>query len=742
MMIHVIVDREYMAAKMFALWLVALVQVAGQLPAARITAILPLGSEVGSEEEVQVYGTDLDGPLELRFSHPGITAELSNPEKHRFLVRVSSDVPVGVYDVRFVGALGCSNPRLFAVSSLVESLSSGKNTSLEKASNLEENTVVNGATVARQSIWFKMSAIKGQRLFLRVTAAALDSRMNPVMYLRDHDGKRLARATTGGLIDYTAASDAEYFVQIHDATYGGGVDYYFRLERTSGPHVDFVFPPMVERSDSAEVTLYGRNLPDGVNSQYKSLDGRELEQITIKISDLVRGDRPGGVLLPSASAAIDGGVFRLFNDGMTSNPFFIGLFDEKSQGLEQGDNETYSKAQPISAPGLVCGRFFPIGDVDFFRFSIQKGEIYWLNIYSQRLGNKTNPYITTRLVRVDKNGKEIMGESKEFYEMKDNPGGHEFNVSNRDVSWRFQAGHDGYCLVSLRDLFNHAEADLARGYALALIRERPNFRILAHPRTVSLTLRKTKAIQLMVAHLRNGATLPIQMVVLREGGFNGPIEVTAQGLPDGVILHPCVIKAGQKNATALISAIKPTTSFVGDIRFVGTAEIDGIEVKRQGLATVTTHPVGDYDKEPVFSRLTKSCALSVNIEDVEPIQVTAVGNGPFTGLANGNLKIPLKINRTGEYNEAIKFKVYGMSQLQKLPELSISNEQGEATLEIDLAKFKVPAGSYTIQLGSTIKGKYQFPPLNEKKTDKKKDVTFQLISPPIIIEVKPVPKPE
>jgi hypothetical protein len=31
--------------------------------------------------------------------------------------------------------------------------------------------------------------------------------------------------------------------------------------------------------------------------------------------------------------------------------------------------------------------------------------------------------------------------------------------------------------------------------------------------------------------------------------------------------------------------------------------------------------------------------------------------------------------------------------------------------------------------------------LNGKKTDKKKDVTFQSFSPPIVVEVKPAPEP-
>ena len=719
----------------------AVAQAIGQLPTARMTAIFPMGCQIGAEVEVQVRGADLDGATGLRFSHPGISAEMTNVGERKFKVRVAGKVPAGVYEARFAGALGFTNPRPFVVSSLVEVLSPDGNTTRETAISLGVNSVVNGTAVSRQSVWFKVAAIMGQRLLLRVSAAALDSRLNPVVLLRDSAGERLARGNDAGLIDYTPAADGECLIQIHDASYGGGTEYFFRLENSAGPHVDFVSPPVVSSFTGSEVTLYGRNLPGSKPSGLKAVDGLSLEQLTVKISELIHGDRPGGVLLPAATVVLDGGVFRLAKGKIASNPFFVGLIEGKSPAIEQGDNETADRAQTIPTPGLVAGRFFPARDVDCFRFPIKKDEVYWLEVFSQRLGKKTNPYVTAQLIGVAKDGKESPEPAKEFYEIKDNPGGREFNIANRDVSWRFQAKSDGYCRVIARDLFNQVEDDPGRGYVVTLNRERPGFRLLAHPRTVPSALGSTKAIELMVTHLRKGTTLPVQIIALREGDFNGPIRISIEGLPEGVNLHPCEIRARQKSATAFLTATEPAASFTGNIRFVGKAVIGDREVAQVARPTATVHRVGDYDKEPVFSRLAKGSALSVNVDDTEPIQVTVVGDDPFTGLINGKLTIPLKFKRTGEYNEKINFKIYGISQLQKFPELAVNKDQTEASLEIDLAKFKVPAGQHTFQLAATIKGKYQFPPLNGKKTDKKKDVTFQSFSPPIVVEVKPAPEP-
>ena len=736
-----ILNRQHRRATFVAFSCFALGQALGQLPTARMTAIFPMGCQAGAEAEVQVHGADLDGATGLRFSHPGISAEATNAGERKFKVRVAADVPAGVYEARFAGALGLSNPRLFAVGTLSESVSPPSNISRETAFALAENSVVNGTAVSRKSVWFKVAARKGQRLLLGVSAAALDSRLNPVVLLRDSAGQRLARGNDAGLIDHTAAVDGDCLIQIHDATYGGGTEHFFRLENSDGPHIDFISPQVVSSFTDSDVTLYGRKLPGSKPSGLKAADGVSLEQLTVNFSELIHGDRPGGVLLPPATVALDGRVFRLAKGKIASNPFFVGLCEGKSLVMEQGDNETADRAQEIPSPGLVAGRFFPARDVDCFRFPIRKDEVYWLDVFSQRLGNKTNPYVTAQLIAVAKDGKESPGSVKEFYEIKDNPGGRAFNVANRDVSWRFQAKSDGYCRVIASDLFNQAADDPGRGYVVALNREHPGFRLLTHPRTVPSALGSGKAIELMVTHLRKGTTLPAQMIALREGNFNGAIRISVEGLPEGVKLHPCEIKAGQKSATAYLTAVDPPASFNGNIRFVGKATIGDREVAQVARPTATLHRVGDYDKEPVFSRLAKGSALSVNVDDTEPIQVRAVGDDPFTGLANGKLNIPLKFIRTGEYNEKVTFKVYGISQLQKFPGLAVNKDQTEASLEIDLAKFKVPVGLHTIQLAATIKGKYQFPPLGGKKTDKKKDVTFQSISPPIVMEIKPAPKP-
>ena len=716
-----------------------LTQAVGQLPAAHITALFPLGCPIGGEVEIQVRGSDLDGAKAMHFSHPGISAKLTNSADRKFKVQVTEEVPIGVYEARLSGVLGLSNSRLFVVSSLAEIQSAGKNTGKETALTLTEDTVVNAVSVAKQSLWYRVKAKKGQRLMLRASASSLDSRMKPVMTLRGGTGERLAKGNSNGLIDYTVRMGGDFYIQVHDLTFNGGTEYFYRLENLIAPHVDFVMPPIVPSFDNSVVTLYGRNLPGSEPAGLKAVDGQEIERLVVNLSKLSRSERPGGVCLPPASAVVNGGVFRLTNGKTASNPFFIGQCGDSSLRLELESVNTETHPQNVSVSTLVAGAFFPARDIDHFKLPVKKAQVYWLKVFSDQLGYKTNPYITAQLVGVAGDGKETADPAKEFYDLKGNPGGRKFNVTNRDMSWRFEPKEDGYCRVTLRDLFNQTTNDPSKGYVMTLRREEPDFRLVAHPETVSGNDNKKKSIELMVTHLRKGGTRPVRIVALREGNYNGPITITAKGLPEGIMLHPCEIKSGENSSTAFLTAHRCKETYAGNIQFEGKAKIGDRIVVRTALYAVTIYRVGDYEKEPVITRFSKEYAISVNADDPEPIQLTFNGDNRFTGLASSKINIPLTIKRISGYNETIKLNVIGVKQLVKFKGIELAKEQTEAKLEIDLAKYKIPPGIHSINLAATVKGKYKFPSINGNITEKHRDVAYQTISPPVEIEVKANP---
>src|ERR1043166_4122383 len=101
--------------------------------------------------------------------------------------------------------------------------------------------------------------------------------MEPSLLLFDPNEHELERSRHGELLDFTAPANAEFILKVHDTTFRGGDEFFYRLTIGTGPQIDFVLPPAIETGRRAKITAYGRNLPDHTRSGFKS-GGIVLEQ--------------------------------------------------------------------------------------------------------------------------------------------------------------------------------------------------------------------------------------------------------------------------------------------------------------------------------------------------------------------------------------------------------------------------------------------------------------------------------
>ena len=91
-------------------------------------------------------------------------------------------------------------------------------------------------------------------------------------------------------------------------------------------------------------------------------------------------------------ATLDGFEYRLDDARRrlesTLDRLHIGRRDE-----EQEPNDDPNKPQSISVPCTFVGRYSPRGDYDWISFDAKKGDAYWVEAISQRLGLPTDPYV-------------------------------------------------------------------------------------------------------------------------------------------------------------------------------------------------------------------------------------------------------------------------------------------------------------------------------------------------------------
>jgi hypothetical protein len=692
---------------------------AADLPAAKLSTVFPPGAQKGTFAEVTVAGSDLDDLAELRFSHPGITTKAAvdpagKAQAGKFTVAVWPDVPPGVYDVRAVGRFGISNPRSFVVGDLSELSETASNTSPGGATEVPIGSTVNGQCAASAADHFRFTAKKGQRVLIDCAAADIDSKLEPVLTLSDPAGRELERSRTGDIIDFTVPVDAQYVIEVHDAVFRGGPEYFYRLTISTGPHIDFVLPPAGVAGAKGKYTIFGRNLPGSTPAAGVTLSGKPLEQLATEIE---LPNTPAQALCrlidSPAQAVVDGLAYRFRADKLLSNPALIS-FGDTPPVAEQGANDKPAEAQKLSVPCEVAGQFFPRGDRDWFAFDAKKGDAYWIEIFCQRLGQPSDPFLLVQHVTKNDKGEEQSSDVQEVSDSEANVGGTDFGTATRDPSYRLEVKEDGTYRVQVRDLFNTPRDDPRLVYRLSVRKEKPDFRLVVLPVKPAADLKELPAPPL----LRKGGSAPVRVVALRRDNFAGEIQLSAEGLPTGVTCAATTIAAGSNAGTLVFTAAENAAGWAGTVRVVGKAQLAGAEVTREARGGAVLWAVADPAAEPVRSRMTgDGVAIAVSAADVAPLSIEPADAKVLEAAAGTKLKVPLKLKaRTGPAGK-LKAKIAGHPAVEKFAEAELDGKATEASLDLDLNQLKLPPGTHTLYVRAEGPVKYTRNPDAAKAAD-------------------------
>jgi hypothetical protein len=695
------------------------------LPAPRLMTVMPSGGKIGSSVEVTFTGTDLEGPEQLLFSHPGIKAEpLAAPEPKqpqpkaaapkrgrrgmgppvvsRFKVTLAANVPPGIHDVRFVNKWGVSNPRAFVAGDLNDVLEKEPNNDVEQAQRVEINSTVNGSMANPTDVdYYVFAGKKGQRVVFSCLASSIDSRFRAGLEVYDSKGRQLASGrhynNTDALTDCILPDNGDYYVRLYHFTHTqGSAEHYYRLSISTAPWIDAIFPCAVEPGKTTSVTVYGRNLPGGKIDAFAVAEDRVLEKITIPVTG-AQGPPFSGSLTPKM-AGIDGFEFRLRNDSGWSNPFLIGLA-RAPLVLDNGSNDTPETAQEVPVPCEIAGHVEKPRDRDWYLFTAKKGQAFMIDILSDRQGAPTYPYFML------KNDKGYLKESD------DNPDGLslKFYVRSEDPQvFRFVAPEDGkyQLLVSSR------LADTVTGprhfYRVRITPPQPDFHLAA---LATDEYRPTGTTILA------GGQQAFTVFALRQDGFAGEINLRVEGLPPGVTATPQTIGGTARATSLVLSAANGAAAWTGPIKIVGTATVGGKEMVREVRPASIVWPLPQGVAIPTISRVDRSIMLAVR--PGAPYSLAANLDKP--ALVQGE-KGTLKLKLT-RHSPDFKTPLTVLAMPAELPPgLSINNNQpitiapnaSEGTLPINVPP-NLPPGAYTIVLRTEMQMPYNKDPMAKQK---------------------------
>ncbi|NQV25459.1 MAG: serine protease [Rhodopirellula sp.] len=623
------------------------------LPSPRLLTTMPMGGRVGTSVEVTITGESFEDAEQLSFSHTGITAvqkrdEAGQPLVNKYIVTIAENCPVGIHEARVMTRLGVSSSRAFNVGSLPEVTQTVAHTSLETVASLPVNSICNAVMTNQAVDYYSFEATKGQRIVVDCAATGIDSKLKPVVIIADAEGADLVVERRGGALDFTVPETGRYVIKLHDLTFSGGAHYFYRLAIKEVAKSEVV--PRLPSTD----TVSSFSWP------------------------------PTGLAATAAAT-------------------------------ESEPNNEHAQAQKITLPCDIAGSFFPAADVDTFEFQAKKGEVWWVEVASERFGLPTDPSIVVQHVTADGDKEK----RTDLVELTDIPSpvkvssngysydGPPYNAGSPDIIGKVEIKEDGIHRLQLRDLFGGTRKDPRNIYRLIIRQAQPDFALVGWALHMNLRNGDRNALSKPIS-LRGGATIPLEVVVVRRDGFDGEIALSMENLPDGVSAAGLKIPAGKTRGIMLITADQNAPRGLTSAAFFGKATIDGKEVIRPCRLASMAWPVPNAWSEIPSPRLLADVPVSVSGSEFAPITIASTEGKVWEATAGEKLTIPLIHSRRCDFSGAnINLKTFGTG-FEGVPAFDASLTAETSEVVLDLAALKTSPGDYTIAFYGSAVAKYRY----------------------------------
>ena len=402
---------------------------------------------------------------------------------------------------------------------------------------------------------------------------------------------------------------------------------------------------------------------------------------------------------------------------------------------EAEPNNVHTAAQKVSLPCDISGNFFPAADVDRFEFTATKGDIWWVEVASERLGRPTDPAVLVQHVSGE-GSEEKLTDVAEFTDiaspMKPSSNGYAYDGppydgGSSDIIGKLEIKEDGLYRLQLTDLFGGTRNDPRNVYRLIIRKAAPDFAIAAWGLHMELRNGDRNALSKPLA-LRAGATVALEVVAVRRDGFDRDIELVMEGLPDGVTAHGLKIPAGSTRGIMLITADQNAPPSLANVTFYGKATLDEKTETRAVHMAAVAWPIVDSWGEIPSPRLVTGMPVSVTQSEFAPISIAAAEKKVWEVAAGEKLTIPLVQTRRSEFSgSTLQLKAYGAG-FEGVPRFDVSLDADQSEAVLDLAALKTPPGDYLIAFYGSAVVKYRYNPDAVRTAEKDHQSAEQIVT--------------
>ncbi len=537
--------------------------VVSQVGFRQLTIVHPAAVQRGTQVELEIRSNfTLDETLAVFSDPPGLKftfleekpkpaprrGRASKGTPFRFRCEVPSDQPAGEHELRVATAQAVSSVTQVHVTDFPVVLEETKaNDTREQAQPVKLPVTVAGICERMEDVdCYAVELKQGQRFVAEVFAQRVTHKihgmvvrgpriylMDPLLSLYDAEGRLLAacdnRFGPDPILEFEVPADGTYYLELRDARYAGDPRYAYCIELSTRPHRLATFPLAVQEGQT-------------VSARAIDLKGRLREEVS-----LVGDPWPKGQRRRRADEPLRARV-RAQAEGQATNELAY-LVSPLPQAVEpEGDHGGWEKAAALEWPRGISGRLSRADEVDFYAFEAKKGQAYAFEVYAKRLGFPLDAVLEI----YDAKGRLIV-------EADDHP-----IEKTKDSRLYWTAPADGRYCVAVRDLHDRGGEDFY--YYLEGRPAEPDFEVRG---------------EYYYAMLAPGTRMIWFVDIARYHGFDGPVTIEVDGLPEGVTQTPITVPPTMKRAAVILSADKSAPLGAALVTVRGRATIGEGEAARE-----------------------------------------------------------------------------------------------------------------------------------------------------------------
>lgn len=601
---------------------------AAQAAAPSVGAITPTGFQRGTEVEAVFQGARLANVEQLLFYSPGINVtelKAENDTTVKAKLSIAPECRLGIHAVRLRSTTGISDLRLFTVGALPEVKEQEPNNDFDAPQAVPLGCTVSGVVENEDVDYFAVEAKKGERLTVELEGLRLGyTFFDPYLAVLNAKRFELARSDDAPLLrqdclcSILVPEDGKYIIQVRESSYGGNGACKYRLHVGKFPRPTAVYPA----------------------------GGKPGQTLAVRWIGDPAGDATQQVTLPSLKD-LTFGLYPQDQNGIAPSPNLMRVIDLENT-LEVEPNDTLAQATLATVPGALNGIIEKPGDVDHFKFSAQKGQVFDIRVYAR---DTLRSPLDSVLTVFRANGSQLAA--------NDDTGG-------PDSYLRFTAPEAGEFVAAVTD---HLKAG-GPSYV---------YRVEITPVEPSLTMILPERVQYVPVTLAvpRGNRMAL-MVNANRANWGGDLNVNVEGLPQGIALQTIPMAADKTSVPVLFTAT-PEAPLQGALADVVGRPVDA-NLKFAGhLAQRTMLVRGDNNRD-VWGHDADRMAAAV-IEEL-PFQIEIeVPKAPIVRHGSKSLKVVAK--RKEGFTQPIGLRLlYDPPGIGASGSISIPGDKSEALIPL------------------------------------------------------------